>query len=175
MLAAVSVLVWLLSLGVLSVGVILFFMPAYRRMAWRTVAASVGVWIVSVVMLIVAPKPPPSSASRSFSSSAVSAPTPVERAAPPPMPPPPAPLWSKSGRGDDVFDMPTHVRRVRVAALHEGNGANFIVSISGDNVINVLLGTHFDQTKYEGTLRTRGGEVEISRASGVAWLFEEVR
>jgi len=83
-------------------------------------------------------------------------------------------LWSKSGKGDNVFDMPTYVKRVRVNATYTGYAANFIVHINGSYWINELMGTAFDQTRFNGTYLTDGGTVEILSSSGVSWSFTQV-
>ncbi len=82
-------------------------------------------------------------------------------------------IWKKSGNGDTVFDMPTYVERVRIIGTYNGNSSNFIVWVGGDLLVNELLGTGWGQTRYDGTLLTTGGVVEIQHSSGVSWSFEE--
>ncbi len=83
-------------------------------------------------------------------------------------------LWSKSGKGDNVFNMPTYVSRVRIIGTYTGYAANFIVHINGSYWINELMGIAFSQTHFTGTYRTSGGLVEILSSSGVSWSFTEV-
>ncbi len=83
-------------------------------------------------------------------------------------------IWSMSGTGDNVFDMPTYVSRVKITATYTHNSSNFIVYIAGKLVVNELLGTYWDQTYFEGTYVTSGGTVEIKYSSGVSWSFTEV-
>jgi len=82
-------------------------------------------------------------------------------------------IWKKSGNGDTVFDMPTYVERVRIIGTYNGYSSNFIVWVGGDLLVNELLRTGWGQTRYDGTLLTTGGVVEIIHSSGVSWSFEE--
>ena len=83
-------------------------------------------------------------------------------------------LWSRSGVGDMVFDMPTYVSRVRVVGTYTGYSSNFIVYVGGRLLVNELLGTGWGTTRYDGTLLTTGGVVEIKYSSGVLWSFTQV-
>jgi len=83
-------------------------------------------------------------------------------------------LWSKSGKGDSVFNMPTYVSRVRVIGTYTGYSSNFIVYVDGWLLVNELLGTGWGTTTYDGTLLTSGGVVEIKYSSGVSWSFTQV-
>jgi hypothetical protein len=85
------------------------------------------------------------------------------------------PLFSRSGTGDTVFDMPTTVERVKITAHLGKEGQNFIVHIAGDHVVNELVGPWYDQVDFSGTYVTNGGVVEILSSSGVKWTFTEVR
>ena len=82
--------------------------------------------------------------------------------------------WSKTGVGDNVFDMPTSVSKVHVIATYTRYSSNFIVYVAGDLFLNELIGTGWGTTTYEGTLLTSGGTVEIKYSSGVSWSFTEV-
>ncbi len=95
---------------------------------------------------------------------------------PPPPPGPPPAAWSRSGVGDNVFDMPSSVARVHITGRYTGYSSNFIVYIGGHLVVNELLGTGWDTTTYDGVLLSGGGGVvEIKYSSGVSWSFTEVR
>ncbi len=83
-------------------------------------------------------------------------------------------LWSAKGAGDNVFDMPKTVTRVKITGTYTGYSSNFIVHIGGNYVVNELLGTGWGQTYFSGTYATTGGTVEILYSSGVAWTFTEV-
>jgi len=83
-------------------------------------------------------------------------------------------IWSKSGTGDNVFDMPTYVSRVRIIGTYTGYSSNFIVYVGGDLLVNELLGTGWGTTTYDGTHLTTGGVVEIKHSSGVSWSFTQV-
>jgi hypothetical protein len=87
------------------------------------------------------------------------------------------PLWTRSGTGADVFDMPTAVGRVRITATYTGRCENFIVHVGGSGVVNVILGTCSvaDSVNYDGTHLVKGGTTEVLHASGVNWTFTEVR
>jgi len=86
-----------------------------------------------------------------------------------------APLWTKTGVGDTVFDMPTTISRVKITGDYTSHSSNFIVHIGGHYVVNELLGTSWGQTHFEGTYLTTGGVTEILSSSGVSWSFTEVR
>lgn len=83
-------------------------------------------------------------------------------------------VWSNSGVGDMVFDMPTYVSRVRITGTYTGSSSNFVVYVGGHLLVNELLGTYWGQTNFSGTYVTTGGTVEIIYSSGVAWTFTEV-
>lgn len=86
-----------------------------------------------------------------------------------------SPLWTMSGTGDTVFDMPTKVRRVKIVGDYTSYSSNFIVKIAGSLVVNELIGTGWGTTHFEGTYLTSGGTVQITNSSGVRWTFTEVR
>lgn len=101
-------------------------------------------------------------------------------AAPAPTPTPtptPAPgtVFTRSGVGNTVFDMPTTVSRVRIVGTYTGFASNFIVHIGGGFIVNDLLGTGFNQTVSDGIYLTHGGVVEIVSSTGVSWSFTEIR
>lgn len=88
------------------------------------------------------------------------------------------PIFTRSGNGVTVFDMPTYVRRVRIVGTFTGSCQNFIVHIAGAFIVNEILGSCSIGigTRYDGThLIAGGGAVEVLNASGVAWTFTEVR
>ena len=53
---ATSGLIWLISLLIFLVGMVLFFLPAHRATGKKAIFASVGIWVLSMGMCIVAPK-----------------------------------------------------------------------------------------------------------------------
>jgi hypothetical protein len=87
----------------------------------------------------------------------------------------PIPLFSVSGTGDTVFDIPSSVARVRITGDYTKRGSNFIVWIDHDLVVNEIIGTAWESTHFEGTYLTGGGTVQIEKSSGVRWTFTEVR
>jgi len=86
-----------------------------------------------------------------------------------------APLFSASGQGNTVFDMPTYVRRLQIRGVWNGTGtSNFIVRIGSNLVVNEILRDMPNQT-YQGVHSTTGGTTEITNSSAISWTFTEVR
>lgn len=86
------------------------------------------------------------------------------------------PLFSRSGVGDDVFDVPSYVSRVRITGTYNGNSSNFIMRIGGRGVINELLGTFWGQTSFAGNyLLEATGAATVTNSSGVSWSITEIR
>jgi hypothetical protein len=83
-------------------------------------------------------------------------------------------LFKKTGMGDMVFTLPTSVTRIQIQGKYSGNSSTFIVSIDGSSVVSEAIGTSQYPTDFDGTYLTKGGTVEITRASGVEWTFTEV-
>lgn len=87
-------------------------------------------------------------------------------------------VWSRSGTGANVFDMPTYVSRVKIVGDYRGSdpyiGDNFIVWVGDDLLVNVILGTYWGSTHYEGTHLTTGGVVQVKYSNGVVWSLTEV-
>lgn len=84
-------------------------------------------------------------------------------------------LWSKSGVGDSIFDMPTYVSMVQITAAFTGYRGDFKVYIDGSFLLWIVVGTHPGGwgKLWEGTYPTNGGVVEITEAAGVSWSFTE--
>lgn len=83
-------------------------------------------------------------------------------------------IWSKSGVGADVFDMPTYVSRVTITGTYPARGENFVVWIDGHLIVNEILGTAWNSTTYSGTFLTSGGVVEVKYSNGLSWSFTQV-
>lgn len=83
------------------------------------------------------------------------------------------PLWTVSGVGNTVFDMPSYVSRVRITGRYDSNSSNFIVRIGGRLVVNELLGRAWSSTTYNGLHLTTGGVVEITNSRDVTWTFTQ--
>ena len=102
----------------------------------------------------------------------------------------PEPGWERSGTGPALFDLPTHIVRIRIIGEYHGSGENFVVwcGRSGDEgglLVNVILGTSAftDGTRYSGfhsarRRYNRGGEpcreLWIELSQGVRWTVTEV-
>ena len=88
----------------------------------------------------------------------------------------PTPLFTRSGMGNDSFELPATVTRVRVNGQWSGNGsATFNVRIAGRTAVNQNIRT---ARTYEGehAAATRGGGlVEILNSPNVSWTITEVR
>jgi hypothetical protein len=102
-----------------------------------------------------------------------SSPTAPPQAPPPPTTLAPRPLWTLSGAGNTVFDVPTTVQRVRIQGTwtREGN-SNFAVFIGGRLLVNEILR---DSITYDGTHLTSGGIGETRSSTNIVWSFTEVR
>jgi hypothetical protein len=89
----------------------------------------------------------------------------------------PSAIWTRSGKGNAVFDMPTYVSRVRITGTTSSSCQNFAVRVAGRLLVNVILGTCSiaDSRNYTGTHLTTGGTVETVISTGIAWTFTEVR
>jgi len=83
--------------------------------------------------------------------------------------------FTRSGSGNNVFDMPTCVSRIHIVGSYSGFSSNFIVHIGGAHIVNDLLGTFWGPTVSDGTYLTTGGTVEIIDSLGVNWSFTQVR
>lgn len=84
------------------------------------------------------------------------------------------PLWTRSGQGNTVFDMPTGIARVHIRGeWNQRDTSNFVVRIGGRLVVNEVLR---QSIVYEGTHLTQGATVvEVSLSNQIAWTFTEVR
>jgi len=101
----------------------------------------------------------------------------------------PEPVFTFSGNGNTVFQVPGRVTRARITGSFSGNSSNFIVWIGNTGagcgtvahvscrlLVNELLGTLQGPLSYDGTVQTGGGgEATVKDSSGVAWTFTEVK
>lgn len=86
------------------------------------------------------------------------------------------PTFVKTGVGDDVFDVPFYVSRVRITGNYNQNSSNFVVRIGGRLVVNELLGTGWNQTAFAGNyLLESTGAGTVTLSSGVSWSITELR
>lgn len=101
-----------------------------------------------------------------------------------------APLFSVSGTGNTVFDMPAYVQKLHVTGTYNGSSSNFIIwvgpaaSACGVSIgsgcrllVNEIIGTFNGHTPtYDAIVQTGGGgTVSITNSSGVAWTLTEVQ
>lgn len=87
------------------------------------------------------------------------------------------PLYVQSGVGNNAFNLPAQVRRLRIQGRYSGFSSNFIVWCGSQLVVNELLGTGWGPTTYDGThqLQTAGCLLEFRSSTGVSWTLTEVR
>ena len=84
--------------------------------------------------------------------------------------------YSKSGTGDDVFELPARSMKIRVQAETSGSTSTFFVDVAGKSLIIEIIGSSQTPTAFDGTyLLQNGGVVEITKSSGVKWSFTEVQ
>lgn len=85
-------------------------------------------------------------------------------------------LFTKSGSGAAVFNLPADVTRLRVQATHAGAGQNFVVAVADQVLVNEVIGTAQIPPAFDGTyLVTGGAKVEVRNATGIAWTFTQVQ
>jgi hypothetical protein len=88
----------------------------------------------------------------------------------------PTPLFTRSGGGNDRFDLPATVTQVRVNGRWTGSGsATFTVRIAARTIVNVNLRT---AGAYEGVhpaATNGGGALEIINSPNATWTITEVR
>jgi hypothetical protein len=88
----------------------------------------------------------------------------------------PAQLFTQSGSGNNVFNMPTYISRIHIRGTFTGFCcSNFIVKIGSSLVVNDIIGPSENSTVSDGVYLTSGGTVQITDSSGVSWTFTEVR
>ncbi len=88
--------------------------------------------------------------------------------------PAPVPIWTNSGKGNTVFDMPARVTRVRIQGEWDRtNTSNFVVYVAGRLVVNEILR---DSITYNGVHAIAGGgQTETRSSNQITWVFTEVR
>jgi hypothetical protein len=87
------------------------------------------------------------------------------------------PLFTRSGVGASVFDMPTDVSRIQVNGSYNGNCENFVVSVGGRLVVNEILGSCSVASgrTYSGQHLVSGGVTEVKLSTNVSWAITEIR
>lgn len=89
---------------------------------------------------------------------------------------PAAGLFSQSGTGPAVLDLPATTTRVRIHAEFGGIAENFIVRLAGALLVNEILGTAQNLTSFDTTLAVQGGgTMEILEGNGVSWSVQQVQ
>lgn len=83
------------------------------------------------------------------------------------------PVFSITGRGNQVFDLPARQMRIRVYARWSGRGtSNFALYVGGRLIVNTILR---NQNPYEGTHLVFGGTSRTEIADNVEeWRIEEI-
>lgn len=84
------------------------------------------------------------------------------------------PIFSKSGKGDTVFNIPAYVTRLRAQGhfVDTGSTSNFAVRAGGSLIVNEIL----RNADYDGTHVVTGGAlIEIISSASIQWTFTEVR
>jgi hypothetical protein len=85
----------------------------------------------------------------------------------------PTPLFSRSGVGNEVFDLPPGITRLRVNGRWNQTGTStFQVRVGGRQILSENLRTI---PVYEGTHLTVGGTVEIINSTNIIWTITEER
>jgi hypothetical protein len=85
------------------------------------------------------------------------------------------PLFTRSGTGDAVFDLPTGVTRVRIRGTFAGTSLNFVVRIAGSVAVNTPIGTAQTPPAFDGEVPVAAGStVEIIGATGITWSIEQL-
>jgi hypothetical protein len=90
----------------------------------------------------------------------------------------PSQLYQLNGSGNQVFDVPTYITKLRVIADYGGSCQNFIMHIGGRSIANEILGSCSVNTTgrhYDATVNTIGGAGETVNSSGIAWQITEWR
>ncbi len=88
------------------------------------------------------------------------------------------PVFSKSGTGDQVFDLPSYVTRLRIQASPATSCQNFVVKVKGSLLVNIILGTCSvaDAKSIDNTYAiSGGGTVTTEISTGINWTMTEVR
>jgi hypothetical protein len=87
-------------------------------------------------------------------------------------------VFERSGTGDQVFDIPAYVTRLRVRASPRSSCDNFAARANGSLIINVILGTCSvaDARTVDNTYIVPGGAtIQTVISTGANWTFTEVR
>ena len=100
----------------------------------------------------------------------------------------PAPAkWQRKGTGNGLFDLPAHIRWIRIEGEYDGLTENFVVwcGAPGDRyglIVNVVLGTHWSAsgTRYDMVHSARRllqidpcRQIEIRDSDHVVWSITE--
>lgn len=89
------------------------------------------------------------------------------------------PPFTRSGVGDNVFQLPGNVTRVRVDATYGGSCQNFVVRANNSLLINIIIGTCSvadTRSPFTGTyIVPAAATISIVSSTGINWTFTEVR
>ena len=84
-------------------------------------------------------------------------------------------LFERSGTGNETFDMPTDVERVRITAVFLGTRATFVVRVADDLIVDEELGSLLGRPSYDETHEVDGGQVQVETPVTIEWTMTEVR
>lgn len=83
------------------------------------------------------------------------------------------PIWTASGKGNQVFDMPAGITRLRVQGTWDRrSNSNFIMFVGGTLELNEILR---ETINYDGTHQVSGTRIEIVDSANIAWTITEIR
>jgi HYDIN/CFA65/VesB-like, Ig-like domain len=100
------------------------------------------------------------------------------------------PIFTRSGVGNAVFDMPLYVNQLHVVGTFTGQSQTFTVLVGPKGntcgvsfdpaicraIVSDILGTFVGRTTYDNTVQTGGGgTVSVALSTGVSWTMTEVR
>jgi hypothetical protein len=95
----------------------------------------------------------------------------------PTAPSPPVVAFSRTGTGNDAFDIPSSVKRLKVHGIYSGIAQNFIVWCNTQLLVNEILGSRGIGVTYDGThqLQSTGCAMRIEQSTGVVWSVAQVQ
>lgn len=85
--------------------------------------------------------------------------------------------FTRTGTGNDAFDVPSSVKRVTIHGTFTGSSQNFIVWCNTQLLVNEILGTRGIGVSYNGThqLAGSGCAMRIENSTGVLWSVAQAQ